>query len=151
MSTSGRLRLEILLDGLVDAVGLPRIHWHVERLNPGASASELQSQTIEAIRSLAEDGLVETGYPDAGDGFVVESLAQSMQQIQENYVAHYDDAIQWFGVVWVNLTDKGRGVALSTEEGRRVDQYEQERIARNRPEGKHPKRDEVADEPVTDW
>jgi hypothetical protein len=56
-------------------------------------------------------------------------LAETMKQIEGNYVAHYDDAIRWFGVVWVNLTEKGRGVVLSTEEGRRIDKYEQERIA----------------------
>jgi hypothetical protein len=131
-SRTEQLRMEILLDGLVDAVGLPRIHSQVESLNPGASASELQSQTIEAIRSLAEDGLVDTGYPNADGEFVTESLAESLQQIQDNYIAHYDENIRWFGVVWVNLTEKGRDFVLATEKGRRIDQYEQERIARNK-------------------
>ena len=139
MSATGeQLRQDILLDGLVDAVGLPRIHWHAERLNPDAPASELQAQTIEAIRSLAEDGLVETGYPNAENEFVAETLVKSMQQIDDSYIAHYDDAIRWFGVVWVNLTETGREAALSTEEGRRVEREEQRREAANRAAGQHP-------------
>lgn len=136
MSTTGeQLRQEIMLDGLVDAVGLPRIHWQAERLNPDAKASELQAQIIEAIRSLAEDGLVDTGYPNADNDFVAEPLAESMQQIQESYVAHYDEPVRWFQVVWVNLTEKGRQAVLSTEEGRRVDRGEQRRQAANESAG----------------
>jgi hypothetical protein len=53
-SNREQLRMEILLDGLIDAVGLPRIHNRAEWLNPGATASELQKETIESIRWLAD-------------------------------------------------------------------------------------------------
>ncbi|RDH75249.1 hypothetical protein DVS77_28180 [Mycolicibacterium moriokaense] len=121
-----------MLDGLVDAVGLPRIHWQVARLNPGASAAELQAQTIEAIRSLVDDGLVEIGYTNAENDFVAEQLAESMQQIQQTYIAHYDEPVRWFQVVWVNLTEKGRDLVLASQEGQRVEKHERERMAANK-------------------
>jgi hypothetical protein len=133
-----QLRKEVLLEGLVDFVPFHRVHATAESLAPESSVSERQSLTIEAVRSLAADGLMNTGYPDSDGTFVAETLAASMKEIDDNYVAHYDEAIRWFGLVWLELTERGREVILSTEEGRSVDQYEQDRIAANKAAGQHP-------------
>lgn len=120
------LRHQVLLDGLVDCVDLPRIHWLVEQEPPDADVTELQAVTIAAIRTLVEDGLAETGYPDNGE-FVCESLKKSLEELQRSYVAHYDEPIAWFGRLWLNLTDKGVATATATPDGRRIAEHERKR------------------------
>lgn len=125
-STAEKVSREILLDGLVDCVDLPRIHWLVEQELPNADATELQAVTISVIRTLVEDGLVETGYPDNGE-FVSESLDDSLEELQRSYIAQYHEPIAWFGRLWLNLTDKGVAAATATPEGRRVAEHEKKR------------------------
>lgn len=120
------LRHQVSLDGLVDCVDLPRIHWLVEQELPNADATELQAVTVSVIRTLAEDGLVETGYPDNGE-FVSEPLEDSLEELQRSYIAQYHEPIAWFGRLWLNLTDKGVAAATATPEGRRVAEHEKKR------------------------
>ncbi|MGE2736654.1 hypothetical protein [Mycolicibacterium vaccae] len=122
-----RLRQQVLEFGLIGCVDLSYIHRMVEDQMPGADSSALQQATIETIRSLAEDGLVETGYPENGE-FVHESLDLFLQEVHAMYVVQYDEPSAWFQQLFVNLTDKGVAVAMSTSEGRRIAEYERQRL-----------------------
>ncbi|KAA8967530.1 MAG: hypothetical protein F6Q13_06085 [Mycobacterium sp.] len=70
---------------------------------------------------------MDVGY--LGDRFVPKPLDEIMPVIQDAYITHYRDTGGWVFSYWLNLTDKGRQVALSTEEGRRVAEHEKRRRA----------------------
>ena len=127
-SVRENLRREVLEFGLVDCVGLSYIHRMVEEQMPGADPAELQRTTIDTIRSLVEDGLVETGYPDENGDFVSQTWPESARELHDAYVAQYDDPISWFQRIFVNLTEEGISVATSTPEGRRIAEHERLRM-----------------------
>lgn len=128
-STDQRLRDELLLDGIVEAINLAGIHSQVKQHYPSASEAKLIEETVETIRSLANDGLMEAGYLADNGKFVLAPFDQWMQQLADAYVTHHGDTAEWVFSYWLNLTDKGRRIALSTEQGRAVDRHERERIA----------------------
>jgi hypothetical protein len=124
-------REEVLLDALVEPVNMAQIHWRVQQHHASASVPELQSETIEVVRSLVADGLVETGYPGPDGDFVREPFTETMQEIRDTYIARYDEPAEWMWSCWLNLTDKGRQLATSTEAGARVARLEDERRTAN--------------------
>lgn len=123
------LRDELLLDGIVEAVNLAQIHSRIKDHYSSAPESELIDETLETIRSLINDGLMEPGYLGDKSRFIPESLDQWMRDLTDAYVTHHDDRAEWVFSYWLNLTDKGRRIALSTERGKAVDRHERERIA----------------------
>ncbi|MCV7198629.1 hypothetical protein [Mycobacterium angelicum] len=120
-------REEILLDGMIDAVHMAVVDWHVKQQHPSASDAEIQNETLETIRSLVGDGLVKTGYRGEDGNFVPESLEQSMQELRESYVAHYDEPGEWMWSCWLELTEKGKQFAVSTAKGHQLARRENER------------------------
>jgi len=128
-NTQQRLRDELLLDGVVEAINLAGIHSRVRQHYPFASEAELIDETVETIRSLVNDGLMEAGYLGDKSRFIPEPLDRWMQQLTDAYVTHHEETAEWVFSYWLNLTDKGRRIALSTEEGKAVDRHEHERIA----------------------
>ncbi|GAB7143541.1 hypothetical protein [Mycobacterium riyadhense] len=126
-----RARDEVLTDGLIDWVSLSRVNWQVIQHYPTAHLSEVQNETLELVRSMAAEGLIELGEMSNDDGRFVawdEPLERSMQRIYEAYVTHHDNRLGWVHRYWLNLTDKGRQLILSTEEGQRVARAEKERL-----------------------
>lgn len=125
-----KVREELLTDGLVDLVDLSLINWRVLQQNRSASVSEVQHETLEVIRSMVSDGLFQLGYRGEGGRFVAwdEALDQSMNAIYDAYVTHHDDRPGWVWFAWLNLTDKGKEVALSTEYGRQVAEDVEQRL-----------------------
>ncbi|WP_204806859.1 hypothetical protein [Mycobacterium riyadhense] len=122
-----KAREEILLDGLVDSVNLAAVDWHVRQQNPSASDSDIRNETLETIRSLASDGLVETGYRAEDGHFVPESLDRSMQELHDSYMTHYEEPGEWMWSCWLKLTEVGNQFALSTEKGKQIARHEEER------------------------
>jgi hypothetical protein len=128
-NTQQRLRGELLLDGIVDTINLAGVHSRVKQHYPSASEAGLIDETVEAIRSLVNDGLMEAGYLGDNGKFAPAPFDWWMQQLTDAYVTNHDDRAEWVFSYWLNLTDKGRRIALSTEQGKAVDRHERERIA----------------------
>lgn len=107
-------RTGVLLWGLVDWVELDRIHGYVAQENPGEPLAIVQGKTLELIRSLASDGLVEIGDLGGKDGRFVAwdiTLDESIQRIRNVYVNNFDDENTWPWFSWLCLTEKGHQVA----------------------------------------
>jgi hypothetical protein len=111
-------RENILIEGLDDSVDLGGVHQYVARENPSASLSDVQSKTLEIIRSLVDDGLIELGSMSGEGGYFVTwdtPLNESMKEIHDIYVNHFDDDGLWSWYCWLNLTAKGEQVAESLQ------------------------------------
>jgi hypothetical protein len=91
----------------------------------------VQNAALELIGSLVGEGLFEPGYrSDEDDRFVAsdEPLDESMRKIYDAYVTHNDDGLRRAYHFWLNLTDKGSQLVLSTEKGRRIAQAVEEEL-----------------------
>jgi hypothetical protein len=117
MTTTEAVRDNLLLKGLGRPVALNAIDWKIKQQKPFASVEQVQSETLETIRSLVDDGLFRLGNVNKFRfvGFK-RSLDRSIHKISHRYVDHYDDPNQWMFSAWMKLTDKGRGLAQSLEE-----------------------------------
>jgi hypothetical protein len=133
MSTAeqkARAAMETLTDGLIDPVSLSQVNWHVKEQNPSLPLPEWQDETLEMVRSLLSDGLMRIGSrgeEDRFEGWDV-TVEDAIRQIRDVLVTRYDER-RWPYYCWFNLTEKGRQLALSTEQGRTIDQREAERRA----------------------
>ncbi len=123
MTTSAQIRETLLLKGLGRPVALNAVDWKIKHDKPSASASEVQDETLEVVRTLVDDGLFKLGAVRK-HRFVSSkrSLNRSMHQISHQYVDHYDDPKRWMFSAWMKLTSKGEQLALSLEQ-RAVDSY----------------------------
>jgi hypothetical protein len=111
-------RENILIEGIDDWVSLSGVHSYVLQENRTAPPSEVQQKTLETIRSLVSDGLVELGDLAGEDGSFVAwntPLDESMKEIHDIYVNHFDDKLNWTIYCWLNLTAKGEQIAESLE------------------------------------
>jgi hypothetical protein len=114
-----KVREELLLDAAAgDELPITAVDHYVKQLHPSASVSEVQSETLATIRSLARDGLVVLGAMSGEDGRWEnwnEPVDMSMQRIADLYVPHYDDPPAWVFSSWIRITDKGREAARALE------------------------------------
>ncbi len=123
MSTADEnVRRRLLLDSIGRPADLNAVDRLVRQHNPTASPPEVQSETLELIRSLVNQGLVRLGGMRAErehspDRFVSwgHPLDHSIRKITQIYVKHYDDPERWMYSVWLQLTDKGEQLARSIE------------------------------------
>lgn len=107
-------RESILVHGLIDWVDLARVHSDILQENPSAPLSDVQKKTLETIRSLVSEGLFELGdLSGEGGRFVAwdTPLDESMKELYNVYVTHFDDRLTWTIYCWLNLTDKGEQIA----------------------------------------
>src|ERR1700730_3806141 len=120
MSTAReKVRRELVLDTAAGGeLPITQVDYYVKQQNPSASVSDVQNETLDTIRSLAEDGLIvlgamsgEGGRWEAWDG----PLEKSLHRIMDVYVAHYDDRPVWVFSTWLKLTTKGEQVAQALE------------------------------------
>jgi hypothetical protein len=106
------LRDDILAGGHDDWVSMAEVRGCISRGRLADSASERQQLTLQTIRSLLQDGLVEVGdIPAPGDpGFLVwpGTLDEVMESPTERIVGRYDDPDSWEYATWLNLTAKGQ-------------------------------------------
>jgi hypothetical protein len=128
MSTSTQVRDNLLLKGLSRPVALNAIDRKVKQRNPSASNAEVQDETLEAIRSLVDDGLFRLGALEKRR-FVPSKrpLDRSIHKISRRYVNHYDNPKRWMYSAWMMLTAKGEELALSLEK-RGIDLYRHDLI-----------------------
>jgi hypothetical protein len=117
MSNSQRIRENLLLKGLGKPLALNAIDWKIKQQSPWATPSEVQNDTLEAVRSLVDDGLFRLGDVHARRFFTWKRpLDRSMRKISHRYVDHYDRPGRWMYSAWLNLTDEGEKLALAIEE-----------------------------------
>lgn len=116
------VRRELLLDSLGRPADLNAVDRLVRQHNPSGSPAEVQSETIEVIRSLVSEGLFRLGSmrgerEHSPDRFVPwgQKLDHSIHKITHVYVKHYDDPERWMFSAWLQLTDKGEELAKSIE------------------------------------
>ncbi|MCV7077953.1 hypothetical protein [Mycobacterium szulgai] len=124
-------REEILLDGFVDFVSFNQVHRHVMRQHPSATVSDVQAETLEMIRSIVTEGLFELGDRAGENGCFAaweEPLEVSMQKLYDAYVTHFNNRPGWVWCCWLNETDKGERLVLSTERGKQLAQEVDERL-----------------------
>ena len=123
MSTANEyVRHVLLVDSLGGPVDLNTVDWHVRQHNPSAAPTEVQSETLDVIRSLTSEGLFTLGgmhgeREHAPDRFIPwrHDLEHSIHTITHAYVKHYDDPEKWMYAVWLRLTAKGEQLARSIE------------------------------------
>jgi hypothetical protein len=103
-------RKELLLSGLADWVHLCEIHHQVQQDNPGLTVEEVQRETLDTIRSLVSDGLVEVGNLAPGGRFAAwdTPLEESLERIAAAYIDNFEHETGWLWVFWLSLTDEGR-------------------------------------------
>ena len=123
MSASQRVRDNLLLKGLGKPLALNAIDWKIKQENPWATPAEVQSETLEVVRSLVDDGLFRLGDVHIQRFYTWKRpLDRSMHKISDRYVDHYDDPKRWMFSAWLKLTSKGEQLAQSLEE-RAIDYY----------------------------
>lgn len=109
-------REHVLIRGLADWIALDRIHWDVAEANKGEPITIVQSATLNLIRTLVEEGLVEVG-DLSGGRFVAwdSSIDDAIAQIRNAYVTDFEDQHSWPWMCWLDLTDAGTAVAQAVE------------------------------------
>lgn len=106
------------MHGLIDWFGLERVHWWVTQENPEANLAEIQCKTLDLVRSLTRDGLVQLGeLTEVTCLFSPWDIPtdEAMQKIREPYLSRFDDDTAWWFVCWLNLTERGRREAETLE------------------------------------
>jgi hypothetical protein len=133
-----KAREEVLLDGFVDWINFNQVHSQVAQHYRSASLSEVQNETLGLIRSLVSEGLFELGDRSGQDGRFTawdEPLDVSMQRIFDAYVTHFDNRPGWVWCCWLNESDKGQQLVLSTDKGRQLAREVDERLREIRDSG----------------
>ena len=108
----------LLIEGLQDWIRLGEVNstFLFDNHTPKRPVAEAQQLTLSMIRELVAEGLFVLGVPakKALSGFKPWDLPldEAMAKIEERYVANYDDRWGWTACAWLQLTDKGRALAL---------------------------------------
>lgn len=108
----------LLIEGLRDWIRLGEVHQEFlfGDETPKRSVAEAQQLTLSMIRELVEEGLFDLGeiVRKSHDGFEAWDLPlnDAMASIEDKYVANFDDRWGWTACAWLQLTEKGRALAL---------------------------------------
>jgi hypothetical protein len=118
-NTREAVRNQLLIDALGGPIDLNLVDRRVKHQNPSASLTEVQNETLDAMREWVSDELFKIGAP-VGKSQRFEawhhSLDHSLHKISHDYVKHYDDPEKWMFSAWLSLTGKGELLARSLEE-----------------------------------
>jgi hypothetical protein len=108
----------LLIEGLRDWIRLGEVHstFLFDNHTPKRSVREAQELTLRMFRELVAEGLFVLGEPDskAPSGFKPWDLPldDAMAEIQNRYVTNFDDRWGWTACAWLQLTEKGKILAL---------------------------------------
>jgi hypothetical protein len=108
----------LLIEGLQDWIHLSEIHqaFAFENHAPKRPVAEAQKLTLNMIRELVNEGLFVLGEPDkkAASGFQPWNLPldEAMTMIEHKYVTNFDDRWNWVTCAWLELTEKGKALAV---------------------------------------
>jgi len=112
------VREGLLIEGLQDWIRLGEVNtaFLYHNHTPKRPVAEAQQLTLSMIRELVTDGLFVLGVPDRKASYRFRPwdlpLDEAMAKIEERYVANFDDRWGWTACVWLQLTEKGRALAL---------------------------------------
>ena len=113
-----RLRTELLTSGLYDWVPLAEVDSIIIDNHLTETLPAQQDLTLQTIRSLVEDGLMEIGdLPSQGSRLLTWDvpLDAALTRISDRFIGHYDDTATWGFSVWLGLTEAGERVARELE------------------------------------
>jgi hypothetical protein len=108
----------LLIEGLRDSLYFGEVHSSFfSRTSLPRPVHELQQLTLAMIRELVSEGLFVLGVPvglKRNPRFVPWNLLldEAMAEIEDAYITHFDDPWAWRTVCWLDLTDKGKKLAL---------------------------------------
>jgi hypothetical protein len=108
----------LLIEGLQDWIHLSEIHqaFAFENHAPKRPVAEAQKLTLNMIRELVNEGLFVLVKPDkkAASGFQPWDLPldEAMTMIEHKYVTNFDDRWNWVTCAWLELTEKGKALAV---------------------------------------
>jgi hypothetical protein len=108
----------LLIEGLQDWIHLTEIHteFAFDNQTPKRPVAEAQQLTLNMIRELAEEGLFDLGeiVRKGHSGFEAWNLPldEAMAKIEHAYVTNFDERWNWSFYVWLQLTEKGKALAL---------------------------------------
>jgi hypothetical protein len=108
----------LLIEGLQDWVSLSNVHSSfMPDTGPPRPSHEVQQLTLSMIRELVGEGLFVLGVPvglKRNPRFVPWDLPldEAMAKIEDAYITHFDDRWGWVTMCWLDLTDKGKKLAL---------------------------------------
>jgi hypothetical protein len=108
----------LLIEGLQDSLHFSEVHQQFRsRGNAQRPPNEVQQLTLSMIRELVGEGLFVLGTiegPKRSPYFVPWDLPldEAMAKIEDAYVNHFDDRWGWVTVCWLDLTDRGKELAL---------------------------------------
>ncbi|UMB68771.1 hypothetical protein [Mycobacterium paraterrae] len=109
------LRADILAVGVDDFVSMADVKGIVDNDGLAASPADVQRLTVDTIRSLLVDGLVEVGVLASSDsrdfGRWPGTVDEVMTRFNDRFTALYEDRHEWAYKIWLNLTAKCRQVS----------------------------------------
>jgi hypothetical protein len=85
--------------------------------NPGTACSDAHTATLELLRALSNDGLIELGELSGPDGRFAAwdtPIDEAISELAMRFPPDYDDHQDWGTAFWLNLTAVGRDVARTT-------------------------------------
>jgi hypothetical protein len=108
----------LLIEGLQDWIHFNEVHTlFLSYVGSQRPLSEVQQLTLSMVRELVGEGLFVLGVPvglKRKPRFALWDLPldEAMAKIEDAYVNHFDDRWAWRTVCWLDLTDKGKELAL---------------------------------------
>jgi hypothetical protein len=116
-SDRDRVRENLLIEGLMDAISLGNVHtaFMYDNHSPKRPLEEAQALTLAMIRELVSEGLFILGVPTRKGGFDAWDLPLdvAMAKIEDAYVKNFDDRWAWTTIAWMDQTEKGKELALA--------------------------------------
>ena len=111
MTTSEKIRENLLIKGLGRPVALNAVDWKIKQDHPSASISEVQDETLEVIRTLVDDGLFTLGAVRK-HRFVSSKPSPGSLDAPNfpPYVGHYERPESWMFAAWMKLTDRANNL-----------------------------------------
>ena len=108
----------LLIEGLRDWSMLSNVHsCFLTATEPRRPIPEVQQLTLNMIRELVSEGLFDLGSIEGTNRHPYFekwelTLDEAMAKIEDAYVTHFDDRWNWVAMCWLQLTDKGKDLAL---------------------------------------
>jgi hypothetical protein len=113
-SEHDRVKDNLLVEGLQDWIRLGEVHtaFRFDDHASKRSVAEAQRLTLSMIRELVDEGLFDLGeiVRNTNDGFEAWNL--SLDEAMAETEQKYDDRWGWTACAWLQVTDKGRALAL---------------------------------------
>ncbi len=111
------IQRDLLVEGLEDYVGLWQVAKHVHRLYGSLPAERVRDVSLERLRPLILEGLIEPGLPAEGGNFSSwdEDAKTALDRIEFEWRRLGKDPNIW-DICWFKNTEKGNALARTLHE-----------------------------------